>query len=340
MEDFFSNKYTNLSSSLSKAHYLFHVFQRTPKLYFETITIGGIVLFCYYLLTINTNLNVIVATLGIVVVASLRLMPSANRCLNAYNGLKYASPSIDLIFEEIKIKKYNTAKNNSDSKIQFNKNIKLDKINFKFANRNNFIFKEANLEILKGEKIAIIGDSGSGKSTLLDLIMGFQYPQSGKIFIDNNHIELNSKNWKRFIGYVPQSIYLFDDTILENIALGIDEKDLDKNYLKQCIEISELDDLIKSLPKGLKSVVGERGLKISGGQKQRIGIARALFKKAPIIILDEATNALDKNTEEKLVNNIINKLKNTTILMATHKLNLVKNFDKTIKIQNGKIEIL
>ena len=146
--------------------------------------------------------------------------------------------------------------------------------------------------------------------------------------------------WKKFIGYVPQSIYLFDDSILENIALGVDEKNLDKDYLKQCIEIVELPNLINSLPEKIYSTVGEGGVKISGGQKQRIGIARALFKKPSILILDEATSALDKETEITLVNNLINKLKNITIIIVTHKLDLIKNFDKILRIENSKIKII
>ena len=340
MEDFFSNQYSNLSSRLSKAYYLFYVIQKIPRLYLETITISGIVLFCYYLLVINTSLNVILTMLGIVVVASLRLIPSANRCLNTFNSLKYSLPAINLIYHEIKNKNYSTIENDHDLKIEFKKNIKFINVSFKYPNRNNFVFKDIDLDILKGEKVAIVGDSGSGKSTLLDLIMGFHYPENGKIFVDDNEAILNSKVWKKFIGYVPQSIYLFDDTILENIALGIDEKNLDKDYLEECIEITELGSLIKNLPKKINSIVGEGGSRISGGQKQRIGIARALFKKPSILILDEATNALDKNTEVKLVNSLINKLRNTTIIMVTHKLNLVKDFDKTLKIDNCKIKII
>ena len=146
--------------------------------------------------------------------------------------------------------------------------------------------------------------------------------------------------WKKFIGYVPQSIYLFDDTILENITFGIDKKNLDKDYLKQCIEIAELSDLINSLPEKIYSAVGEGGVKISGGQKQRIGIARALFKKPSILILDEATSALDKDIEIKIIDNLINKLKNITVIIVTHKLDLIKNFDKILRIENSKIKTM
>ena len=170
--------------------------------------------------------------------------------------------------------------------------------------------------------------------------MGFHFPENGKIFVDDNEISLNSRMWKKFIGYVPQSIYLFDDTILENIALGADKKNLDKDYLKQCIEIAELPNLINSLPEKIYSTVGEGGIKVSGGQKQRIGIARALFKKPSILILDEATSSLDKDTEIKLINNLINKLKNITIIIVTHKLDLIKNFDKILRIENSKIKII
>ena len=340
MENFFSSKYSQLSSKLSKVSHLFHVIQRAPRLYLETIALAGIVIFSYFLINSDADLQTIFATLGLVFAAAIRLLPSANRLLNSFHVIKFGAPSIKSIYNEIKNTKIVSTYKEDDLKIEFNEKIKLANISFKYPNRENFIFKDINLEILKGEKVAITGDSGCGKSTLLDIIMGFHFSTSGKIMADEQEIPLNSKAWRKLIGYVPQSIYLFDDSILENIGLGVLDKNLDKDYLKKCIEISELSNLVNSLPEKMDSLIGEEGAKISGGQKQRIGIARALFKKPSILILDEATNALDSHTEIKLIDNLIHELKNMTIIMVTHKKNLVKNFDKILKVEGSKVKII
>ena len=339
IENFFSEKYSTYSTKLSKNNYLYYVIQKTPKLYFEIIALSAIVLFCYYLIIINTDLEIVLATLGIVIAASLRLIPSANRFLHSYNSLKYGSASINSIHSEIKLKTKIDISEKQNRKVEFKKNINFNTISFKYQNREDYVFKNVNLEILKGEKVAITGSSGSGKSTFLDLMMGFHDPVSGQISVDNNNIPLNSQSWRKLIGYVPQSIYLFDDTILENITLDFDKKNLDKKYFDQCIKIAELTGMVDSLPEKINTIVGEGGIKISGGQKQRIGIARALFKKPSILILDEATNALDKDTEVKIVNNLINNLNDVTIIMVTHKLDLIKNFNKIITIEDNKIKI-
>jgi len=339
IESFFSEKYSTFSSKLSRNNYLYHVIQKTPRLYFEIIALSAIVLFCYYLIIINTDLKIVLVTLGIVIAASLRLIPSANRFLHSYNSLKYGASSINSIHSEIKLKTKIDISSNHNQKIEFKKNINFNAISFKYQNRDDYVFKSANLEILKGEKVAITGSSGSGKSTFLDLMMGFHNTSSGQISVDDEKIPLNSKSWRRLIGYVPQSIYLFDDTILENITLDFDKKNLDKKYFDQCIKTAELISMVNSLPKKINTIVGEGGVKISGGQKQRIGIARALFKKPSILILDEATNALDKDTEVKIVNNLINNLNDVTIIMVTHKLDLIKDFNKIISIEDKKVKI-
>ena len=339
IENFFSEKYSTYSTKLSRNNYLYYVIQKTPKLYFEIIALSAIVLFCYYLIIINTDLKVVLATLGIVITASLRLIPSANRFLHSYNSLKYGASSINSIHSEIKLKTKIDISSNQNQKIEFKKNINFNAISFKYQNRDDYVFKSANLKILKGEKVAITGSSGSGKSTFLDLMMGFHNTSSGQISVDNEKIPLNSQSWRRLIGYVPQSIYLFDDTILENITLDFDKKNIDKKYFDQCINTAELTSMVDGLPKKINTIVGEGGVKISGGQKQRIGIARALFKKPSILILDEATNALDKDTEVKIVNNLINNLKDVTIIMVTHKLDLIKDFDKIISLEDKKVKI-
>ena len=200
------------------------------------------------------------------------------------------------------------------------------------------IIKECNIEIKKGEKIGLVGPSGSGKSTLINLILGLIKPSSGEISVDNINIQKNLNSWHNQIGYIPQEIYLLDDTITKNITLGLNEDLVDKEKVKNALHAAEIFQFVNSLPDGLETMVGDRGVKLSGGQRQRIGIARALYRNPSIIILDEATNALDNETENKFIKNIFNLGKDKSLLISTHKLSTLKNCDKIYNINNGKIE--
>jgi ABC-type bacteriocin/lantibiotic exporter with double-glycine peptidase domain len=208
----------------------------------------------------------------------------------------------------------------------------LNNLEFKYPGEFKPIFNQFNLKIIKGSKCAIIGKSGVGKTTLLDILIGIHEIQKGKLLVDNIEIDLkNLKQWKNNIAYAPQEIFLFDDSIAKNISLELNPDNIDEKKLVKCAKLSEIYDFINKLPKRFDTPVGESGTYLSGGQKQRLGIARALYKNKKILILDEATNALDSELEELILNNLDN-IKDITIIQVTHKLNSSFKFDQIIKL--------
>ena len=197
--------------------------------------------------------------------------------------------------------------------------------------------QNVNIEISKGTSVGIIGRSGAGKSTLVDIILGLLKPKSGQIIIDGENMDKKKTIWQTQIGYVPQNIYLLDDTIKNNIIFGINEEDTDEILLAEVIEMAQLKNLINSLPDNIHSIVGNRGAKLSGGEKQRIGIARALYNKPKIMILDEATSSLDIDNENKILNEIYQSKKDKTLIIISHRNNTVKYCDSIYVMENGKV---
>ena len=215
--------------------------------------------------------------------------------------------------------------------------ITFDNVFFTHEDSNVKILQNISLEIRQGQKIGFIGKSGAGKSTLIDLILGLIKPTKGKILIDDSNLDYNLKGWQKQIGYVPQDIYLLDDTIRNNIAFGLNTNDINQEAILKCIELSRLKDYVSSLEKKENTVIGNRGIRVSGGQKQRIGIARALYHNPRILILDEATSSLDTINERKIMEEIYNTAENITLIIITHRHKSVSNCDKVYLLDNGKI---
>lgn len=327
-----SNEYNKLSNSLSKLYSFTYFLGRLPRIYFELIAISGIVILTFTLTQSYDNPLKIFSALGVFVTAIFKLLPSVNTIQSSINTLFYVEKAVQEIYlyYSKKIKKI------KENELSIKKNLKLEKITFAYENRNNNILKNLNLQINLGDKISITGDSGSGKSTLVDIIIGLQRPAKGQILIDGNLIKKKESNWLQSVGYVPQDIFLFDDTIEYNITLE-KNKVIDKARLDNIVKICQLKNFTEQLPQKLKSLVGEEGIKISGGQKQRIGIARALYKKPEIIVFDEATNALDTNTEQSLIDNLLKNFQNQAMIFITHKKIPIKKFDKKFELKNGKL---
>jgi ABC-type multidrug transport system fused ATPase/permease subunit len=307
-----------------------------PRFFLELISIAGLVSFIILLLFQGKDTSSLITILGVFVAATFRMIPSLNRIIAAVQSLKYYSPALDVICEELKL---------ADDKIELLNDVELysfkNKIEFKnvhfYFNERNKILNGINFVIEKGKTIGIIGESGSGKSTFVDLLIGLHKPKTGEIIIDGNSGLQMKQTWRNNIGYVSQSIYLTDDTIENNIALGVLESDINKDKISEILNQVRLEDLIRELELGIHTKVGERGVQLSGGQRQRIGIARALYHNPEILILDEATSALDSETETEVMKSLNYFRGKKTIIMIAHRLSTLSECDEIWKIENGVI---
>ncbi len=336
-ENFFSKifNYHNEKSNYSTVTHDFIV--QIPRYVLEVFAICSLFILILVFFRQNLNYNELIPLLGIYAVASFKILPSANRLTQALNQIRSGVPTLELLVNEFKNLKLVQRNTNQIDNIEF-QNLKIENLNFAYSKNKNVLHK-VNLEIAKGEIVGIIGNSGSGKSTLIDLITGLLSPSSGSIYINGKKLGENLGSWLNIIGYVPQEIFILDDTLEKNITFGSENKKRSKFQIEEILKLLELDGLVKSLPNGLETNLNERGTRISGGQKQRIGIARALFNNPDIIILDEATNALDKDLENKILNNL-KKLDRKTIIIISHNLeNFKKNCNKILEVKDGLVKI-
>jgi len=305
-----------------------------PQIGLEFIAILGIVIVILIISSRNLNLVEVIPIIGLIIAGIFRLIPACYRMISSYVRIRYTYPVIDLIHSEILYK--NDQKNKSNEKdLDFNKVLSLKNISYSYDDKY-FIFKNFNLDIHLNKWIAITGKTGSGKSTVIDIILGLSNISSGNILIDNNPVSIyENKNWLNKFSYVPQNIFLIDGSIKENIIFDINNLHYDVIRLNKAVESSQLNDFIKTLDSGLDTIVGERGIKLSGGQKQRIGIARALYNIKKIMIMDEATNALDEVTEKKLLKSIKYEYKGYSFILISHRKESIEFCDQIIEINKS-----
>lgn len=304
-----------------------------PKIYLETITFSTIIILIL-VLSFNTSLNLIkfLPKISVYLLAFYRLMPSLNRITNSYNQITFLFKSSEIIIKNLSL----NFTNHGDKKLKFNREIIFKDIDFSY-NRNKSILNNFNFRINKSEKIGILGESGSGKSSLIDLITGINIPNKGNIIVDNQILnDSNIENWRNKIGYSPQNIYLVQGDVKENILYG---RVNNENRIIETLKIVGLENFFKSR-NGLATFLGENGSELSGGQKQRIGIARAIYSKPEILILDEATSSLDKKTEKKIIDNIFDEFKSNNIIIISHNKEILKRCDRIFVFENGNLNEL
>ena len=327
MSSFFFN-----TDKFLKAHKLNSFIDLLPRLWIEFI---AILILSIIILNSNTTENaiIIISAFGF---AGIRLIPSLTRLIGFWNELKFFSPAVYKI-KEIQEEILNSNENSIDKNQKFEnwKRIKVKDLNFTYPD-NTKALENINLEINNGEIIGIIGNSGSGKTTFVNIVTGL-LPVKNSIFVDEIDVTENQVNWIKNIGYVSQNIYLFDDTIEYNITLS-KKDEINYNLIKEAIIVSMLDDFINSLTKKLETQIGENAIKVSGGQKQRISIARAIYHNPSLLVFDEFTNALDVQTEKRILDLIVKPKKNKTVIIISHKISSLKNCDYIIEFKNKKVE--
>ena len=286
------------------------------------------------------DLTAFVGQLAVFAVAALRLLPSVGRINEHYTNVMYSAASFDLIYKDLKsIENYEERreKKDIDKEWKLKDCIKIKHISYHYPDSNDNVINDVSMNIQKGSTIAFIGGSGAGKTTMADIILGLLKPQVGHIYADDMNIEENMSTWQHNMGYIPQVIYLSDDSIRNNIAFGIKPEDIDEDALNKAIDDAQLREFIDMLPLGLDTMVGDRGVRLSGGQRQRIGIARALYHNPEVLILDEATSALDNETETAVMNSIESLKGYKTMIIIAHRLTTIRNADKIYQIENGTV---
>lgn len=342
-QDFFIRNYYESGKVGAELATKYAVLNNLPHLVIETIFMATILGFMMALLTSGQNLSAFLPQLMAFGVAAIRVMPSANRINTYMTEIAYEQPSLDFVYENLtdamKTNKKMAAERAkvAGGALHLEKEIRLEGITFRYPDGDRNIFTDASIVIPKGKSVGIKGASGAGKSTIVDILLGLLHVQKGEITCDGANIFSNYESWLSQIGYIPQSIYLIDESIRDNIAFGIDEREIDDARIREVAAEAQLLEFIDSLPEGLDTKIGDRGVRLSGGQRQRIGIARALYHNPEILVFDEATSALDNETEAALMGAINSFHGRKTMIIIAHRLNTIENCDLIYEVKGEKI---
>ena len=310
--------------------------KQLPRLWLELLAVSGLAALVISMLMQDRALETVLPTLGLFAAAAFRLIPSVNRVLGAVQSLRYGLPVISLLHTELKLATPRLA-DAPGPVIPFHVALELSQITHSYPDAAKPALKDISLVIQCGESVGFIGASGAGKSTLVDILLGLLTPNSGEVQVDGKNIQENLRNWQDQIGYVPQSIFLTDDTLRRNVAFGLSENQIDDNAITHAIRAAQLEEFVASLPGGLETLVGERGIRLSGGQRQRIGIARALYHDPAVLVLDEATSSLDTATERGVMQAVTALQGTKTLIIVAHRLSTVEHCNHLFRLEQGSM---
>lgn len=331
-EDYFLDGYDIHNQRVANIGKIISFLQNIPRVWLELSVIVAVFSLIGLYIFLGKSTDQILPALGLFIAAAFRILPSGGRILNAIQALNFYGAAIQRLYHEKNLPL--PIDESGNGKLgQFNDKISMDRVCFDYG-KSTPALRNVSLEIRKGEFISIIGHSGSGKTTFLHLILGFLQPTSGSILVDGLDINRDLRKWRSMLGYVPQDIFITDGSVKDNIAFGILPEFINEDQLIAAVKMAQLDEFIDNLPEGFDTKLGERGVRMSGGQRQRIGIARALYSNPEILILDEATNSLDKETETEVMNAIFKLKRKKTIILVAHNLSTTENCDRVVNISH------
>jgi len=332
--EFLSQHEKHLGESI-RINRIYNVILTLPRSFMEIITIVGLCLLVISMVVRDRPLSDIVPILGLFAAAAFRVMPSINRLLMATQTLIFNRSIIASVYRDFLL---DSPEVNSAQRLEpFAKQLELKDVSFKYPTAATPSLQDVSLVVKRGEAVGFVGPSGAGKSTLVDVILGLFAPTSGVVSVDGSDVHQNLRNWQNQIGYVPQAIYLTDDTLRRNVAFGLNDENIDDDLVREAIHLAQLQEFVSTLPDGLETVVGERGVRLSGGQRQRIGIARALYHKPSVLVLDEATSSLDTPTEHGVMQAVQALQGSKTVIIVAHRLSTVEYCDRLYRIEDSRI---
>ena len=337
-EEFYINRYSEAYREQTEVERKSRLVNLIPKYIIEAVCISGILLYLGANVLWNPHYRDILLQLGVFAVSAFKLLPAVNAVYAYMNTIMYHKASIDLVYRDMEeAGTEERLQEEERKKLPFASELSLDRVSFRYEGTDTDILKDVSFTVKKGESIGFIGASGGGKTTTADLILGLLSPVEGTVTVDGRNIAEDLTGWQSNIGYIPQSIFLTDDSVRRNVALGIPDEKIDEERVLDALAKAKLTEFVKALPGGLDTEVGERGMRISGGQRQRIGIARALYRDPEVLVFDEATSALDNETEREVMEAVEGLQGEKTILMIAHRLTTIEHCDHVFRIEEGKV---
>ena len=344
-EDFCTDKYHEKAVDYANSQVYNNVLTNLPRTLIETVVVVGVLIYVGISLYVGVPMSELLPVVSAFAFAAMRLLPSVNRVNTYLTNIAYFEPALNYIYDNVDTKAMRDQEsidrqrraNPNTKKIELTKEIKLDHITFAYPNTDKKIFDDASMLIPVGKSVGVMGPSGSGKTTIIDILLGLLKVQQGSITADGTDIFDNYEAWLSHVGYIPQSIYMLDASIKENIAFGVDPDKIDEDRVWHVLEQAQMKEFVMGQPDGLDSQIGERGVRVSGGQRQRLGIARALYHDPELLVFDEATSALDNDTETAIMEAVDALHGQKTLVIIAHRLRTIENCDIIYEVKDGKI---